>query len=154
VITLETPQTPQENAKLGLWMSQRIPHFVPKNFTTIAWFERGVGIIACAMFHNYRTTDIEISFAAEPGTKWMQRDLINMVLRYPFNQLGCHRLTAIVRKDNKRARKLVQQIGFKQEGKIRRADVDGHDMFLYGLLPGENRLERNYYGQEKQSRAA
>jgi RimJ/RimL family protein N-acetyltransferase len=154
VITLETPQTPQENARLGLWMMQRIPNFGPKNFSTVACFEEGVGIIGCAMFHNYRTTDIEISVAVEPGTRWAQRDLINMVLRYPFDQLGCNRLTAIIRKDNKRARKMAQAIGFKQEGKLRAADVDGHDMFVYGLLPGENRFERKHYEQVQRSEAA
>lgn len=156
MITLEIPSTAEENAMLGLWMMQRIKNFGPKNFTTIAFLERGVGIIACAMFHNYRNTDIEMSFAAEPGTghKWGQRDLINMVLRYPFDQLGCNRCTMIIRKDNKRARHTAQRLGFKQEGKLRNADVDGQDMFIYGLLPGENRFERVENGQEKQSEAA
>lgn len=148
MITLELPQTPEENAMLGMWMMQRIPNFVPKNFTTISFFEKGVGIIACAMFHNYRTTDVEMSFAAEPKSNWAQRDLINMVLRYPFDQLGCNRCTMIIRKDNKRARSTAQKLGFKQEGKIRRADVDGQDMFIYGLLPGERRFEREYCGQK------
>jgi RimJ/RimL family protein N-acetyltransferase len=148
VITLELPKTPEENAMLGMWMMQRIKNFSPKNFTTIAFLEQGVGIIACAMFHNYRTTDVEMSFAAEPKSRWAQRDLINMVLRYPFEQLGCNRCTMIIRKDNKQARTTAQRLGFKQEGKIRRADVDGHDMFIYGLLPGERRFEREDYGQE------
>ena len=154
MITLEIPQTVEENEMLGLWVAKRVSNFQPKNFTTMAFFERGVGIIAVALYQNFRGTDIELIFAAEPGSKWAQRDLMNMVLRYPFKQLGCNRITAIIRKDNKRARYLVQRIGFKQEGKVRRADVDGEDMFIYGLLPGENRFERVDYGQEKLTEAA
>jgi hypothetical protein len=123
MITLELPKTPEENAMLGLWAAKRIKNFAPKNFSTIAFFEKGVGIIAVALFHNYRVTDVELAFAALPktGHKWGQRDLINMVLRYPFDQLKCNRCTMIIRKDN---------------------------MFIYGLLPGENRYERVDYGQE------
>jgi RimJ/RimL family protein N-acetyltransferase len=154
VITLELPKTVEENQLLGLWVAKRIPNFAPKDFTTIAFFEQGVGIIAVVLFHRYRVTDIEVVFAAEPGTKWMQRDLINMVLRYPFEQLKCQRCTVICRKDNRKARKMAQQLGFKQEGKVRRADEDGSDMFIYGLLPEERRLERKDYGKEKRAIAA
>lgn len=154
MITLEVPKTPEENWMLGQWVAQRLPDFAPKDFTTLAFFEKGVGIIAVVLFHHYRYTDIEIVFVAEPGTKWMQRDLINMVLRYPFEQLHCARCTVIVRKDNRKARKMAQQLGFKQEGKIRRADNDGTDMFIYGLLPEERRLERKSYGKEKYARCA
>lgn len=154
MITLEIPKSPEENTLLGLWVMQRIPNFAPKNFSTMAFFEQGVGIIAVVLYHNYRVTDIEISFAAEPGSNWAQRDLINMALRYPFDQLHCQRCTMIIRKDNKRARRGAQQLGFKQEGKVRRADVDGEDMFIYGLLPEEARLERKSYGKEKRAIAA
>lgn len=154
MITLEIPKTTEENQLLGAWVGERIPNFVPKNFSTMAFFERGVGIIGVVLYHNYRVTDVEIVFAAEPDSKWGQRDLINMALRYPFDQLHCNRCTMIIRKDNKQARKCAVQLGFRQEGKVRRADVDGHDMFIYGLLPGEARLERKEHGKEKHARAA
>lgn len=154
MITLEVPQTVEENHMLGMWVAKRVKNFAPKNFTTMAFFEHGVGIIAVILYQNFRGTDIEMIFAAEPGTKWAQRDLMNMALRYPFKQLGCNRISAIIRKDNKRAREIIQRIGFKQEGKIRRADVDGQDMFIYGLLPGENRFERVDHGQEKYAEVA
>lgn len=140
MITLEFPKTAEENIALGLWVAQRIPNFAPKNFQAIAFFEQGVGIAAVALFLNYRVTDMEVVFAAD-NRRWVRRDLITAVLNYPFS-VGCHRLTAIIRKDNKKARKLVQQLGFKQEGKVRRADIDKHDMFIYGLLPEEYRFAR------------
>jgi RimJ/RimL family protein N-acetyltransferase len=149
MMTIELPKTAEENAALGLWVSQRIPNFKPNNFITMAFFEEGVGIAAVALYQNYRTSDIEIAFAAEPGTNWAQRDLINMVLRYPFT-IGCHRVTAVARKDNKKVRKLLMQLGFKQEGKLRKADTDKQDLFIYGMLEGEARLER----KEKLRKAA
>lgn len=139
MITLELPKTPEENAALGQWVAKRIPNFVPEKFVSMAFFDHGIK--AAVLYHNYRLTDIEVVFAAEPGSRWATRDTINMALRYPF-RIGCNRITAIVRKDNKKVRKLLEQLGFKQEGKLRKADIDKHDLFIYGLLESEARLER------------
>ena len=141
MITLEIPKTEEENLALGQWIADRIPNFVPSSFMAMAFFRKGEGIKAAVMFHNYRVTDCEVVFAADPASKWASRDTINMVLRYPFT-IGCNRLTAIARKDNKKVRKLLTQLGFKQEGKLRRADADKTDLFIYGLLQEEARFER------------
>lgn len=149
MITLEIPKTEEENQQLGKWVAQRIPNFTPNNFVSMAFFEAGVGIAAVALYHNYRVTDCEVVFAVEEGARWASRDVINMVLRYPFT-LGCHRVTAIARKDNKKIRKMLVQLGFKQEGKLRKADIDKQDLFIYGLLEGEAKYER----KEKLRKAA
>lgn len=151
MITLEFPKDEAENNALGKWVADRIPNFNPQGFYAMAFFEKGVGIKAVALFHNYRQTDVEIVFAADG--RWASRPIINMVLRYPFT-VGCRRITAICRKDNRKARKLVQQLGFRQEGKLRNADTDGEDMFIYGLLEGENRFERVENGQEIRTESA
>ena len=139
MITLEIPSTQEENHALGQWVAQRVPNFVPTNFVAMAFFDRGIK--AVVLFHNYRVTDCEVVFAAEEKSNWASRDVINMALRYPFT-MGCNRLTAIARKDNKKVRKLLVQLGFKQEGKLRRADDDKTDLFIYGLLEEEARFER------------
>lgn len=138
---IEYPQSQEENLALGLWVMERIPGFRTNNFRTLAFFEQNVGIKGVVLFQNYRETDIEIVFAAEPNSDWARRDLILEALSYPF-RIGCHRVTAIVRKDNRKARKLVERLGFKQEGKLRKADTDGHDLFIYGLLADECKLAR------------
>lgn len=141
MIKLEYPQNDQENAYLGRWVEQRVPNVKYKDFRAIAFFEEGYGVVAVTLFHNYRQTDIEIVHVAEEGRRWALRGLITEVLNYPFS-IGCHRVTAVISKGNKKSRKMVQQLGFKQEGKLRRADIDGGDMFVYGLLPNEYRFVR------------
>jgi RimJ/RimL family protein N-acetyltransferase len=140
MITLEFPQTPEENAALGLWVEQRVEGKY-RDFQAMAAFEKGFGIIAVVLFHNYRGTDIEIAFAAVPGKRWAYRSIMNPVFAYPFS-IGCNRITAYVRKDNSLSRKLVGQLGFRQEGKLRRAYQDGTDALIYGLLPHEYRFQR------------
>ena len=149
MISLEFPQTEEENVLIAAWIAKRIPGFKPVKFTTMALFEPGFGVVGGVLYHNYRGTDIEIVFAAEEGRQWASRDIINMVLRYPFT-IGCNRITALARKDNKKVRKVLARLGFKQEGKLRKADDDGQDLFIYGLLEHEGRLER----KEKMRKAA
>ena len=141
VITLELPQSQEENLALGRWVERQIPGSQFNDFTTMAFFEKGKGVLAVALFHNFRETDRELVFAAVPKANWASRDLINMVLAWPFS-VGCHRITCLARKDNKKVRKLLMQLGFKQEGKLRKADRDGSDVFIYGLLAHENKLAR------------
>lgn len=138
MIELAYPQTPEENLGLTKWLQDRIPDmaFGPQT-RCIAFFEPGVGIKAVVAFYNYRGTGLEISFASDGP--WARRDLMAQAMRYPF-AIGCHRVSALVRKDNKKVRKLLDQLGFKQEGKLRRAAEDGSDLFLYGLLEHEFRF--------------
>ena len=142
MITLEIPQDEETNQLLAKWVLQRVPLPGLTHFQCLAFFDPERGVQAVVMYHNYRKTDIEIVFACEPGGRWAHRDLMKMAINYPFDQLGCSRITALCRKDNKKVRKLMYQVGFKQEGKIRRADDDGADLFIYGLLPEEYRLGR------------
>ncbi len=141
MVTLELPQTPEENYLLGKWLEQRVEGEY-HDFQAMAVLEHGVGIIAVVLFHNYRGSNIEIVFAVEPKKNWAAaRDVMNMIFRYPFS-IGCNRITAFIRKDNVKSRKLVTQLGFRQEGKLRRAYKDGTDAIMYGMLQEEYRFER------------
>ncbi len=135
MISIEYPRTPEENLGLIKWLQDRIPDitFGP-NTRCIAFFEKGVGIKAVIAYYNFRGTGIEIAFASDGA--WARRDLLAEGMRYPF-AIGCNRVTALARKDNRKVRKLLTQLGFKQEGKLRRAAEDGTDMFIYGLLEHE-----------------
>lgn len=60
---------------------------------------------------------------------------------YPFRQLGCLRITARVQSTNERSIRLVERLGFKAEGLIRKGTPEA-DVWIYGLLKEE------VYGQE------
>lgn len=87
---------------------------------------------AVAAFNNYKTYDIEISFAAE-SPRWATKQVVTWILSYPFVQLGTQRVTALVKKSNKRARKLLVGVGFKEEGCHPHAAANLETVFSYGL---------------------
>ena len=55
---------------------------------------------------------------------------------YPFDQLACHRLTAITPKKARAARRFLDHFGFKREGVVRRAFGED-DAIVSGLLKAE-----------------
>jgi len=110
-------------------------------FTTIGFRKEGV-IQAVVVYNNYRAPNIEASIACV-DPKWTTRTNLGVAFSYPFTQLGCSRVTAIVDKKNRRARKFLagkdggHGIGFKLEGVLRQASPNGEDMMIYGLTRDE-----------------
>ncbi|WP_408959665.1 GNAT family N-acetyltransferase [Natrinema sp. 74] len=71
------------------------------------------------------------------------------VVRYAFDQLGLHRIEARVFELNEPSRRLLESVGFTQEGVHRDvAFIDGayQDAYWYGLLEDEWRSERREGG--------
>ena len=99
---------------------------------------RAIGILrhstlaAVAIFHHYRHPDIEISFVTATP-RWATPQNVRGILRYPFLQLGCSRITAITKDTNQRARAFLCRLGFHQEGIHPEVFIDG-DAISYGLL--------------------
>ena len=90
-------------------------------------------IMAVAIYNNYRySDDIEISFVAATP-RWATQGNIRAMLSYPFVQLGVKRLSAVTNKNNKRSRKLLTGLGFKQEGVHPFAGKDGETAMTYGM---------------------
>lgn len=115
-----------------------------------AWYEARVGLkthpetvfIGCGnsgklatvvAFSHYRPdTDIELGIAHD-GKGLGSRELIRAVFSYVFGQSNCLRCTARIRDDNVKSIKLVERLGFSQEGRLRRGFGD-RDALIYGLL--------------------
>jgi|SRR5579883_235080 len=89
-------------------------------------------IAAGAVFHQYRQPAIEITFASLTP-RWASRAAIGGILRYPFVQLECRRVTAITREENEEARAFMRRLGFREEGRHPEALPTGAAISL-GLL--------------------
>jgi RimJ/RimL family protein N-acetyltransferase len=96
-------------------------------------------LIAGVVFNMYTGPSISMHVAAVPGSYWLNRDFLWRSFAYPFIQLGCRRVTALVRSDNAASHRFVRHLGFTEEGLLRRACTDGMDMVVYGMLLEECR---------------
>ena len=98
---------------------------------TMAVYRRGE-LAAIAVFNQYRHPNIEISFVTYTP-RWATREAVSAILRYPFIQIGCKRVTATTEATNQPARAFLCRLGFREEGFHPDALPTG-DAVTYGLL--------------------
>lgn len=109
-----------QDAAVAAWAAKLMPVRMTTFRDCVAiGVEREGYLIAAAVFTDYHIRehgrDIQISFAATYPA-WATRATIRGILSYPFMQLGCSRLTTLVARPNKRARRLIEGLGFRLEG--------------------------------------
>lgn len=93
---------------------------------------RGFEIVAVAVYNNYIWPNIEASIVST-DRRWATPDVIRVLMRYPFVQLGVKRLTSTTAETNQPARAFLCRLGFRQEGVHPDALPDG-TAISYGLL--------------------
>lgn len=118
------------------WVAQRIGglslhDMVP--FSAIGVEAEGQ-LIAGAVFNIWQPSfgSIHLTLAAT-NKHWLNRRIIRALLSYPFSQIGCQRVTALIAKKNKRVRKEAERFGFVMEGVMRKG-FGSQDCVIYGLL--------------------
>jgi len=94
-------------------------------------------LVAGVVYHSYDPDcpSVEMSFAASTR-KWLTPNLIRELMGYPFNTLGCRRVTGCTPKRAREARQFLDGFGFKREGSVRQAFGDD-DAIISGLLRKE-----------------
>lgn len=139
-----------QNDKLAILIANRLGagNFQPCQCLAMMDGDKLAGAV---VYFCYRHPSIEVAIFSDDPRWALNRDMVAEIIAYPFVQLGCKRITAMVDKHNKRSRKMVKRLGFVEEGKLREAGDKG-DVFIYGLLPNEYRLKS--YGQEIDTHAA
>ena len=86
------------DAVLTAWAGARLGIADFRPCTTIGIAREGV-ILAAAIYNNYRPPNVEVTFVTA-SPRWASKGAIRAMLRYPFVQLGCKRLTAITTVQN------------------------------------------------------
>ncbi len=132
-----------QKERCGEWARGRIAH-VP---SWGEWFEaigleRDGALQAVVVYNLWSGADIAMHIAAVPGRRWMTRDFLRAVFRYPFVQLGCRRVTGYVPASNSDALRFDLHLGFRREGLMREALENGEDVVILGMLERECRWHR------------
>lgn len=119
------------DAELARWAGAKLGLRLNEPNTSIGVAHKGK-IIAVAVFNNFRPPNIEITFVTT-SPRWASPGAVRAILRYPFVQLGCKRVTAIIEASNQPARAFLQRLGFKLEG-IHPDTFESGAAESYGLL--------------------
>lgn len=99
----------------------------------------GEALIAGVVYERISACDCNVHIAALPGGRWLRRDFLAAMFRYPFVQLGLQRITGLVPASNQAALRFDLHLGFVVEGICREA-MPGDDVVLLRMLRRECRF--------------
>lgn len=71
--------------------------------------------------------------------RWCCRRILRFVFDMAFIRMNVSRITVCIDVENVKSQKLVEKIGFRQEGRLRRFISPDRDCFIYGLLKSERK---------------
>jgi len=115
------------------FVADHIPEYRASHtpFSTVGLCDAAGQIVGGCIFENYNHINVEAHIAvAGPVPRFFIRECFH----YPFVQLGCRRITVLVREKNEAGRKFVHRLGFVQEGRIREALPNYENLIVYGIL--------------------
>lgn len=126
------------------WVAARTDEDAYQLYTAIG-LEHDGELVAGVVFANRAGANILMHVASNGSRHWMTPAYLAACFRYPFVQLGCNRITGLVRADNVDAQAFDEHLGFKREGQLRAACTDGMDLIVYGMLKSECRFIEGKY---------
>lgn len=131
-----------QDKRVAEWVASRISVFEFGNspYTAIGLANETGALLAGVIYQNFTKTDIHMHVAALPGRRWLCRSFLGEGFRYPFEQLGCRRVTGLVPSRNTDAQAFDEHLGFAYEGRVRRILPNGDDLIIYGMLREECRF--------------
>jgi hypothetical protein len=109
----------------GLHINEQV-----KDFVALGWVVN-LKLVAGVLLTDYRNFDVTVHLAADGN--WPVRGLLRHVAKLVFIDWHCRRMTALVSKKNTRARRFVQGVGFKEEGRLKYGYDGVTDGILYGM---------------------
>ena len=89
-------------------------------------------IVAGALYEDFNGVNMMVTLAGE-GKYWLNRDFLWFMGWYPFEQVGCKRLTALIAATNAQSIKFSEKIGFVLEATLKEAHPTG-DLLVYRLM--------------------
>jgi len=124
-----------EAERVGQWCAERLPNYVGwSGYYQAIGLERGGKLTAGVVYTNASPTNVVASIVLEaPFT----RRFLYVAFWYPFCQLGVPRISALVEEWNTKSLHLCERLGFKREGRMRKAAAAGGDVIALGILKEE-----------------
>lgn len=126
-----------QNDTVGSWVMTRVGG---------SWYSgQGVAIglasadgipLAGVVYEDYNGKNVVCHIAAVPGRRWLNREYLCYIFRYPFEQLKCHRITVVVAESNQDSRNFVTSLGFTLEATLKDAHPAG-DLLVFRMLASE-----------------
>ncbi len=116
--------------RIGPWVCERTGGEYQATDAAIG-LERDGKLIAGVLYDSYMVNSICMHVAAE-GANWLNREFLQIVFDYPFNQAKVNKILGLVDSTNTQACRFDEHIGFVLEATIKDAGRHG-DLLIYSM---------------------
>ncbi|MDA4845957.1 GNAT family N-acetyltransferase [Hoeflea poritis] len=120
-------------------MEARIPGMRFYDDAQCIGHERDGALVGAVGYDHFSHNACMVHLASDGTRRWLTRKFIRLAMAYPFNQLGCSRITCLVSSKNTESLRFTRHFGWIEEGRMRRASPDGGDFVVFGMLREECR---------------
>lgn len=107
------------------WVAKRTNEF--GNFGCaqgIGWLREGE-IVAGVVYAEFNGPNVVCHIASDRSRRWLTREFLWAIFDYPFNQMGCNRITVCVGQGNADSTRFVKHLGFTIEAVLEGAHPTG-----------------------------
>lgn len=115
----------------------------------IGWARNGE-LVAGVAYANWNGPNVECHIASDGSRRWLTRQYLWTIFDYPFNQLGCKRITVCVGQGNADSNRFVKHLGFSLECKLENAHPTGA-LYIYRLFREDCRWIKGYTCEQKRA---
>lgn len=104
-------------------------------------------LVAGILYEDFNGANIQMHVAAEDGKHWLTRKFLYALFYYPFEQLQCKRVTALVASSNTACRRLLLHVGFVVEAVLTDAHPEG-DLIVFMMKKADCKWLNPKYAKE------
>lgn len=131
--------------RIGLWVCERAGgSWTPGRGQAIG-LEQDGELIAGVLYEDFNGANV-LMHVAGTGRRWLTREFLHVAFWYPFEQLGCKRVTGIVPSVNADALRFDTHLGFQLEATLKDA-YPGGDLLVLVMRREDCRFLGAEYGQ-------
>lgn len=92
--------------------------------------ERDGELVCGVIYEGYNRQSIWVHIAAEPGSRWLNREYLRFCTAYPFGLCKVNMVLAYIEATNAPALRFAHHLGFKEECRITEAAEAGGDVVI------------------------
>ncbi len=115
------------------WVAKRTNEFGSFGTDIGIGQERNGLLVAGVAYADWNGPNVVCHIASDGSRRWATREYLRVIFDYPFMQLGCKRITALVGEGNSLSRRFVVHLGFELETTLASAHPTG-DLLVYAMF--------------------
>ncbi len=130
------------------WVAKRTNEF--GNFgcaQAIGWLRDGE-LVAGVVYAEFNGPNVVCHIASDGSRRWLTREYLRTIFDYPFNQMGCERITVCVGQKNADSNRFVKHLGFELECRLEGAHPTG-DLLVYRMFRSRCRFLQVTHEQKR-----